>query len=391
MRKGMTMTIEPTASPQPDPAAICSRGWMAKCNVRTAERICGTLCIVVEFPPHTHLCKCGQEWHTPNSCYYADSAFDSRTSALLALSQAPPPLRCEDEDAVAERSGWDHAMAWGADLNFYSNSLNADAYKLGYENARRAKEKGCGSTSPVTPSQPSPLSCSSSTNPEATVASGGDSLQGPPDGGKTTIEREAGKKNVDRICSIYRTVGEAMYDEPRERLVNAILEFAIAHAAQVTRDKGAEIKALMQIINRNHNAYVEAAKSYPGIHGESFSATEAIVWYEKQIATAKAEIERLTRELGLVAHKKDQAEAWEAVWKVLCEVRPDFYIGHTGQNGACKAIREMASELAALKAERANNPLEGWEVVRTPDLPNGGGVIAEPRDRIIIARKRGGA
>lgn len=47
----------------------------------------------------------------------------------------------------------------------------------------------------------------------------------------TLLERAAKiRKSIDRICSIYKTVGDVMYDEVRERLTLEILSLETQNA-----------------------------------------------------------------------------------------------------------------------------------------------------------------
>lgn len=62
----------------------------------------------------------------------------------------------------------------------------------------------------------------------------------------------------------------------------------------------ADLAAIKSANDRTHHACVDAAKSYPGIHGESFSPTEAIAWYEEQLA----------RKDKVIAVLKESRRAW---------------------------------------------------------------------------------
>ena len=74
------------------------------------------------------------------------------------------------------------------------------------------------------------------------------------------------RSEIDRVCSIYRTVGDAMHDDPRDRLALAINErFASLHAYA----KAEELRAAL--MNQTGKAF-----------GDTDAAAEA---YRKQLAS----------------------------------------------------------------------------------------------------------
>ena len=74
----------------------------------------------------------------------------------------------------------------------------------------------------------------------------------------TLLERAVKiRKSIDRICSIYKTVGDAMYDEVRERLTLEILKSLELQDAQTlqTRDTAPRtLGAVVQTIQSNGEA-----------------------------------------------------------------------------------------------------------------------------------------
>lgn len=64
------------------------------------------------------------------------------------------------------------------------------------------------------------------------------------------------------------------------------------HDAEIARLR-AKLDAAKKTLARNHRDCEEAAKSYPGIHGESFSVVEALAWYESQLDAAIDALETL--------------------------------------------------------------------------------------------------
>ena len=55
------------------------------------------------------------------------------------------------------------------------------------------------------------------------------------------------------------------------------------------------------------------------------------------------------------SHRNQQAEAWESVFKTLCEVRPGLLkAGGTDEQNACNAICDMARELDEARAQVAS-------------------------------------
>jgi hypothetical protein len=61
----------------------------------------------------------------------------------------------------------------------------------------------------------------------------------------------------------------------------------------ILADRVAELEATMTSWHRDCE---NAAKSYPGIPGESFSATEAVAWYENQLAAERATLAACKKE-----------------------------------------------------------------------------------------------
>jgi hypothetical protein len=67
------------------------------------------------------------------------------------------------------------------------------------------------------------------------------------------------------------------------------------HEGEHAFDPVAKAKALVATVaatkkraDEQHHEHVDICKSYPGIHGESFSVTEALHWYESTVAACKA-------------------------------------------------------------------------------------------------------
>lgn len=127
----------------PDPAAICSRGWRAKCAILD-DSIINVPVFVATHAGKTILGRDGR-WHgigkEPNV------HLGSYQDALLALSQAPPPPDCKDDDAVWERYAWNDVRVNDPAPSEPRTPQEASWYSLGYANAKRAKEKSCGTGS----------------------------------------------------------------------------------------------------------------------------------------------------------------------------------------------------------------------------------------------------
>lgn len=73
----------------------------------------------------------------------------------------------------------------------------------------------------------------------------------------TLLERAAKiRKSIDRICSIYKTVGDVMYDEVRERLTLEILSLETQNAQAIpTRNTApGTFGATVQAIQPNREA-----------------------------------------------------------------------------------------------------------------------------------------
>lgn len=83
-----------------------------------------------------------------------------------------------------------------------------------------------------------------------------------------------------------------------------------------------ELAEARSLMNRNYNAMVDAATSYPGIHGESFSEVEAIGWYEDQLSAYKEAVRVLAEPCRMALDDNPDHDRDFIVWKIIQITNP---------------------------------------------------------------------
>ena len=107
----------------------------------------------------------------------------------------------------------------------------------------------------------------------------------------------------------------------------------------------AELAAMKSTNRRIHNSCVDAANSYPGIHGESFSPTEAIAWYEEQLARKDAVIAAADEANVILTKRLAAALESRKAWKKMHHAQDNWHHVHPEAIAADAALLALGVEL----------------------------------------------